>query len=137
MQGIMLKRLGHNVHILDQSLSSNREDNGAGITVGPEAQEFYKRYDLVQKPYSIPDPGVRFLNTRSEVRYFMKRPMEMSSWSLLYYRLRANFDEYISDLCQIRPAYRRTMEMQSLTLVRRSPMSRMRMESLQSITRTL
>ncbi|MCJ1385997.1 hypothetical protein MMC17_009122 [Xylographa soralifera] len=103
MQGIMLKRLGHNLHILDRSPSSERGDNGAGITLGPEAQEFYKRYDLMQGPYSIPNPGIQFLNARSEVRYFMKRPMEMSTWSLLYYRLRANFDGYKSELCPSPP----------------------------------
>ena len=99
MQGIMLKRLGHNLHILDQSPSSERGDSGAGITLGPEAQEFYSRYDLTQQPYSLPNPGVQFLNAKSEVRYFMKRPMEMSSWNLLYHRLRANFDGHKSDLC--------------------------------------
>ena len=103
MQGIMLKRLGHNVHILDQSPSFERGDNGAGITLGPEAQEFYKRYDLIHDPYSIPNPGVQFLNAKSEVRYFMKRPMVMSGWKLLYYRLRANFDGYKSDLCPSPP----------------------------------
>ena len=104
MQGIMLKRLGHNIHILDQSPSFERGDNGAGITLGPEAQEFYRKYDLMQESYSIPNPGVQFLNAKSELRYFMKRPMEMSSWKLLYYRLRANFDGYKSDLCPNPPA---------------------------------
>lgn len=104
MQGIMLKRLGHNVHVLEQNASSERPEAGAGITVGPEAQEFYKTYDLTQQPYSVPNPGVQILNAKSEVKRFMQRPMEMSTWSVLHYRLRANFDGYKSDLCPKPPS---------------------------------
>ena len=99
MNAIMLKRSGHNVHILERSSSLERVDSGAGITVGPDALNFYKTFDLTKQPYSVSCPGIQILNVKAGVRYFAKRPMEMSSWSLLYHILRANFDGYKSELC--------------------------------------
>ncbi|KIN02677.1 hypothetical protein OIDMADRAFT_119509 [Oidiodendron maius Zn] len=92
MQGIMLKRQGHNVQILEQSTSSERLEGGIGIALGPDALEFFRRYDLMRQSSYISNPSVQFLNSLSEVMRFIKRPMEMSTWNRLYYNLRANFD---------------------------------------------
>ncbi|RDL41696.1 uncharacterized protein BP5553_01675 [Venustampulla echinocandica] len=104
MSGIVLTRLGYNVRVLEQNESSVREEKGAGITVGPDAQEFFSKYDQVPGPYAVPCPGVNFLDANSKVKQFMKRPMLMSTWSALYYRLRANFDGYKSSFCPDPPA---------------------------------
>jgi 2-polyprenyl-6-methoxyphenol hydroxylase-like FAD-dependent oxidoreductase len=98
MQGIMLKRLGHNVHLLERSLSSERLEGGIGITIGPDALDFFRRYDLMKQPFSVSNLGFLFLDDESKVKRFMKRPMEMSAWNRLHYNLRANFDGYKSSM---------------------------------------
>ena len=94
----MLKRLGHNVQILERSTSSERLEGGTGITLGPDALEFYRRYDLMKQSFYVPNPGIQVLNGQSKVKRFMKRPMEMSAWNRLHYNLRANFDGYKSSI---------------------------------------
>lgn len=104
MHAIVLKRLGHNVRLLEQNPDSVRIDQGAGITSGPQAQEFFKAHDHTGLPYSVSCPGIQILDINSNVKRWVKRPMEMSSWSVLYYRLRANFDGHHSKFCQDVPS---------------------------------
>ena len=99
MSALVLTKLGYDVEILEQNESSLREEMGAGITVGPAAQEFFAKYDRVELPYAIPCPGVNYLDIKSKVTKFWKRPMLMSTWSSLYYRLRANLDGHKSSFC--------------------------------------
>lgn len=58
MHGIMIKRLGHNVRILDQSRSSTRNDQAAGMGTGPQGLEFLKQHDLDARPYAFACPGI-------------------------------------------------------------------------------
>ena len=104
MHGIALKRLGHYVRVLEQNPTSTRTDQGAGITAGPQAEGFFKSHDRTGKPWSVPCPGFQILDVNSKVKRFVKRPMQMSSWSMLYYRLRANYDGYKSELCPDPPS---------------------------------
>ena len=99
MNGIMMKRLGHNIHILEQNPSSIRSGHAAGIRAGPQAQEFFRKYDLLQQPYSLDCPGIQFINRDSKVKRFLKNPMCMTGWTTLYYRLRANYDGFASVYC--------------------------------------
>lgn len=99
MAGIVLTRLGYDVQILEQNPSSTRTENGAGITAGPDAKEFFARYDAVDEQYSLFCPGVGYLDADSKIKKFWKRPMLMSSWNVLYYRLRANLDGFQSTFC--------------------------------------
>jgi 2-polyprenyl-6-methoxyphenol hydroxylase-like FAD-dependent oxidoreductase len=99
MHGIVLKRLGHNVRVLEQHPDSVRIDQGAGISSGPQAQEFFEAHDRTGAPYSVSCPGYQILDINSKVKRWIKRPLVMSSWGVLYYRLRANFDGYQSDFC--------------------------------------
>ncbi|KAJ5216292.1 uncharacterized protein N7498_002699 [Penicillium cinerascens] len=104
MQGIMLKRLGHHVQIFERATSNDRAEGGTGITVGPDAQRFYHQYDLLKQSLYVDNPGIQFMNGQGNVTRFTKRPMKMSSWSLLHFNLRANFDGHKSSLCPDPPA---------------------------------
>ena len=95
----MIKRLGHHVQILEQSPTSLRAGHAAGISAGPDVQGFFATHDLSKQPYSIHCPGIQFIDRDSNVKRFWKRPLEMTSWSTLYYRLRANFDGFASESC--------------------------------------
>ena len=95
MHGLLLKRLGHNVRILERSLSSAMDSQGAGITVGPQLQQFLEEYDAYESPsaYCVASPGVKFLTKESTVRLYRELPLRNTSWQILYLRLRANYDE--------------------------------------------
>lgn len=93
MQGIVIKRLGHNVTILEQSLSSAREGQAAGIVTMEHSQNFLTRHDLLHdEPYAVNCPAVQILDGSLKVKHEFQRRMQMSSWNVLYHRLRANFD---------------------------------------------
>jgi 2-polyprenyl-6-methoxyphenol hydroxylase-like FAD-dependent oxidoreductase len=100
MCGIVLKRLGHNVHILEQYPSSKREGLAAGVGFFEHAQEFLKNHDLLfHQPISILAAKAQQLNPDLTVKRVLSLPMHMSSWDVMYYRLRANFDGMASNFC--------------------------------------
>ncbi|THX20164.1 FAD/NAD(P)-binding domain-containing protein [Aureobasidium pullulans] len=93
----MLTRLGHQVHILEQSTENFRHGQAAGIRAGPEAQRFLAEFDLHKHyPYAVDCPGMQFINKKSDYGRFVKFSMKQTSWTMLYYRLRANFDGLVS-----------------------------------------
>ena len=96
MQGIVLKRLGHNVRILERSPSSVLDGQGAGIKAGEKLQEFLRKHDYVREPYFVPMPQIHFLDRAANVTRVWKIPMDATSWNTLYYRLRANYDGLVS-----------------------------------------
>ncbi|KAL8698343.1 MAG: hypothetical protein Q9201_006623 [Fulgogasparrea decipioides] len=93
----MLKRHGHNVRLLEQNTSSIRTDHGAGMGTGPLGHDFLKAYDLVPTPYSFASPGFQFLHKQANIKREINTPLNLTSWNVLYYRLRANFDGLTSD----------------------------------------
>lgn len=99
MHGIMLHRLGHNIRILDQSTAALRTDQAAGMTTGPEGKEFFAQHDRYPARYSFACPGVQIFDKVANVARRLNIPMNISSWNMLYYRLRANFDGLRSEFC--------------------------------------
>lgn len=99
MHGIMIKRLGHNVRILDQSLATMCTDHAAGMTTGPQGHELLRKHDCYQQPYSFPCPGLQFIDKKSNIKRLIDVPLNLTSWNVLYYRLRANFDGLKSEFC--------------------------------------
>ena len=99
MQGIMLKGLGHDVHILEQALSSFREKEAAGITAGPYVKAFFEEYDTSIAPWSSLAPDAKVLDKASKVRAYRERIIRNTSWEVLYYRMRAVFDGFESEYC--------------------------------------
>ncbi|KAL8895743.1 MAG: hypothetical protein Q9207_008037 [Kuettlingeria erythrocarpa] len=104
MHGVMLKRHGHNVRILDRSLTSARTDQAAGMGTGPQGREFFEQHDLFGEPYSFACPGFQFLDKDANIKRTLNLPLNLTSWNVLYYRLRANFDAYESEFCPNPPS---------------------------------
>lgn len=104
MTGIVLRRLAHNVRVLELNESAIREDRGAGISCGPDAQDFFKKFDLTGEPYYVPSLGIDILDPESKVKRHLKYPLSNSTWNTLYYRLRANFDGFQSEVCSNPPS---------------------------------
>lgn len=102
LHGIVLKRLGHNVRILERSTSLNEQ--GAGILAREHLQAFFSKHDLCHSPYSVQaDPKIQFVNKDAEIIKVWKAQLRMTSWDNVYYRLRANFDGLESDHVQEPP----------------------------------
>ena len=105
MHGIVAKRLGHNVRILEQYESSTREGQAAGISAMEYGTAFLKQHDLLtDTQYAVSCPGVQILDGSAKVKFQVTRPLTMTSWNVLYYRLRANFDGMTSSYCPRAPA---------------------------------
>ena len=94
MHGIIAKRSGHQVTILEQYESATREGQAAGIAAMEYGTKFLNKHDLLLQdhPYAVSCPGVQILSSKAEVKMKLDRPLTMTSWNVLYYRLRANFD---------------------------------------------
>lgn len=102
MSSIILKRLGHNVRILERSNSLSGQ--GAGIIAREHVQTFFSKHDLCDKPYFVEaDPRVQFVNKQAEIIRIWKAQLRLTSWDTLYYRLRANFDGLQSDYVEKPP----------------------------------
>ena len=77
-----------------------REGQAAGISAMEHGTEFLKKHDLLsEKPYAVSCPGVQILDKNARVRMKVARPLTMTSWNVLYYRFRANFDGMKSEHC--------------------------------------
>ncbi len=96
MHGIMVKRLGHNVRILEQHPSSARDGQAAGISAGAQVQQFLERYDLVTDPCCVSASALQVLDSKFNVLECRKMPWKMTTWTTLHHRLRANFDGFSS-----------------------------------------
>lgn len=92
MHGIMLHSQGHNVHIIEQTPSPSRTDHAAGITAQPQVVEYFRRHGFSKDAWSIPCPAVQFLDAKATVKRTIKKPLDMTSWSVLYDQLRGRFE---------------------------------------------
>lgn len=105
MHGIVLKRLGHNVRILERSPPDLLEGQGAGISAMEKVLEFLSQHDLSKQPNFVPSSQVQFLDKAANIAKVWKMPLHMTSWNTLYFRLRANFDglqsEYLSQVSDL------------------------------------
>ena len=91
MHAIVLKRLGHNVHVLEQATTA-RAGYAAGITARSDVLRYMKLYDLTHEIFFIDAPIAQFLDKQGKTKRVFKTPLCMTSWNILYHRLRANFD---------------------------------------------
>jgi hypothetical protein len=96
MQGVVLQRSGHNVHIFERS-PTIPEGRGAGLSIRPMVRKFLSTWDRPQKPYYIDVGVVSFLDREGRETKQWAMPLKSTSWASLYYRLRANFDGLQSD----------------------------------------
>ena len=101
MAGLSLKRLGHNITILERSPMPLLHDQGAGIVLGSETQAFFTRYDRTRREIAVTCPLRQYLNKSGEQITREDMVQRMTSWDLLYHVLRANFDGVQSEYCKV------------------------------------
>jgi 2-polyprenyl-6-methoxyphenol hydroxylase-like FAD-dependent oxidoreductase len=107
MNGVMLKRHGYNVTILEQ-FSGTRDGYDAGISIGPDVKSFLAKHDRVQRPFALTcTPPINF-NIDGKPRLEHKQTLVLSCWALFVKILRANFDGTTSDAVPVAPEFRAT-----------------------------
>ncbi|KIW11402.1 hypothetical protein PV08_10702 [Exophiala spinifera] len=103
MTSIPLKRLGHRVTILERSPDPLLHDQGAGVVAGGETQAFYHRHDLSKRPIAVTSQARLYLDRAGNIIDREDYQQRMTSWDLLYYLGRANFDGVESDYLEQAP----------------------------------
>lgn len=93
----MAKRLGHNVCILEQYPSDVRDGQAAGISSIAETKEFFDQHERCQRSWYVPATKMTVRDRNFRIRLERKMLFNMTSWTMLYHRLRANFDGLKSD----------------------------------------
>lgn len=104
MAGVLLKRRGHNVRIIEQAETSQREGLAAGIGLTQHVRRFFDTEDRLETLLGLPNDDLLVVNDQLETRYKIPIGMRMTTWDTAYYRLRANFDGYTSTYCPSPPA---------------------------------
>jgi len=66
LTGIVLKRLGHRVTILERSPTPLLQDQGAGIVAGGDTLNFLKQFDKSRREVAVVSPVRHYLNQRGE-----------------------------------------------------------------------
>ncbi|CAG8952811.1 hypothetical protein HYFRA_00007524 [Hymenoscyphus fraxineus] len=97
--GIVLQRLGHRVRILERNPSNSQISYGAGIAAMEHVQAFLSQHDKSRTDYSVTSPNVQFLDSSNKIKSTWNVSLQMTSWKVLYYMMRANFDGMASDIC--------------------------------------
>lgn len=105
MAGVLLKRKGHHVRILEVAESAEREGLAAGIGLQRDVKAFFETEDIFKdKPLGVINPGFRVLDEKLDVKYQLAISLNLTSWDSVYYRLRANFDGYTNSYNEKVPA---------------------------------
>jgi 2-polyprenyl-6-methoxyphenol hydroxylase-like FAD-dependent oxidoreductase len=99
MHGVVLKRLGHNVRIINRERTGQLGGQGAGIGAREHLKDFFDTYDFIGGSFCVTSNQIQFLNKASKVIRTAGITMHMTSWNVLYHRLRANFDGLKSSYC--------------------------------------
>lgn len=100
MTSTALRRLGHNVTIYERSPTPLLHDQGAGVVAGDEVHKFMSKYDKSKRPIAVDSKQRLYLNKAGDVIDREDKIQRMTSWDLLYFVARANFDRVESEYLQ-------------------------------------
>ena len=87
----MLHRQGHNVHIMEQR-SDKPNSHMAGIGIATDVLRFLEKFDRINEPLGIPSDCWQLHDGNGKITPFNKAQRLLTSWDVLFHRLRANFD---------------------------------------------
>jgi 2-polyprenyl-6-methoxyphenol hydroxylase-like FAD-dependent oxidoreductase len=95
-----MKRLGHNVRILERS-TTPLYSQGAGVSASEDTQLYLSSYDLTERSAVIFTAWRKYIDFTGDIVRCDSYGHGMTSWSLLYDLLRANFDSRESASCNL------------------------------------
>lgn len=99
--GVILKRLGHTVRILERNPTPLLHDQGAGIVAGGDTQAFFNTHDRTRRRIAVTSRLRHYLDKKGNEIHREDYAQQMTSWDLLYHLLRANFDGVDSGYCDV------------------------------------
>ncbi|OTA67065.1 FAD/NAD(P)-binding domain-containing protein [Hypoxylon sp. EC38] len=94
MCGIALKHSGYEVQIIEQD-GNERQSHMSGVGLGPSVDHFLQRHDRLYSAFSQRTSCIQTLKNGTP-RVLATGNRDITSWDAFYYRLRSNFDGYIS-----------------------------------------
>lgn len=95
--GVALKAHGYDTTILERTPTFLLDNQGAGIVAGGDTISFFERYDRSKKPVAVPSFKRLYLNQKGDVIHEEFSRQNMTSWDLVYFLLRANYDRVESE----------------------------------------
>jgi 2-polyprenyl-6-methoxyphenol hydroxylase-like FAD-dependent oxidoreductase len=101
MAGLALKSLGHNTTILERNPTPLLHNQGAGVVAGGDMLAFFNKYDRCKRPIAVASQKRMYLDKSGKVVHEENMEQNMTSWDLVYYMLRANFDGVESGYCNV------------------------------------
>lgn len=86
LHAIVFKHLGHKVHVLERSSQALLQSQAAGLSAGPEVQNFIKEYVKTDKPYAMLSNLLQVVNKEGTVINSLPSgdTMHLTTWSILY-----------------------------------------------------
>jgi 2-polyprenyl-6-methoxyphenol hydroxylase-like FAD-dependent oxidoreductase len=89
---IILKHLGHKVHLLEKSPVSVLQSEAAGLNVGPQVQTLIDEYIKPTGPYTTTSAAVHAVNVKGEVINTIPSnpPLQLTTWSQLHSMLKSH-----------------------------------------------
>ncbi|CAF3205592.1 unnamed protein product [Rotaria sp. Silwood2] len=99
--GIALKRLGHDVHILERNSEPFLQDQGAGIVAGTETRDYMGTFDKCRRDFVVESVFRHYLDIQGNEIHREDWSQYMTSWDLVYYILRSNFDGIENEYCKV------------------------------------
>lgn len=71
------------------------------MVAGGDTQEFFHKHDATSRPIAVTSRLRHYLDLEGNVIHREHSVQKMTSWDLLYYLLRANFDRVESEYCKL------------------------------------
>ena len=99
--GLALKRLDHDVHILERNPLPILYDQGAGVVASQETRDYITKFDKSGRDNVIKSSFRHYLDIHGDEIYREDWIQYTTSWDLVYYILRANFDGIESEYCTV------------------------------------
>jgi 2-polyprenyl-6-methoxyphenol hydroxylase-like FAD-dependent oxidoreductase len=98
--GVALKTLGTNTTILERNPNKLLDNQGAGIVAGGDTMAFFEKYNRCPRDVAIQSQKRLYLDPKGNIVHEEVMKQTMTSWDLVYYLLRANYDNVESDYLQ-------------------------------------
>lgn len=89
------------MRIFERNPTPLLHNQGAGVVLGVDTQAFFNKYDATTRPIAVTSRIRQYLDLQGNQIYEEGTVQKMTSWDLLYYLLRANFDGVESDYCKV------------------------------------
>lgn len=89
------------MRIFERNPTPLLHNQGAGVVAGGDTQAFFNKYDATGRPIAVISKLRQYLDLQGNQIHEEGTIQKMTSWDLLYYLLRANFDGVESGYCKV------------------------------------